>query len=70
MDENGVHHARSKKVQFRGYNILVILAMSFGSIAMGYSGSIIGVTLGQTSFLQYFELDTRPDATSLISASK
>ncbi|KAF2654662.1 general substrate transporter [Lophiostoma macrostomum CBS 122681] len=54
--------------QFRTYNVLVILAMSFGSIAMGYSGSIIGSTLAQDTFYVYFELTTRPNGTSLISA--
>jgi MFS family permease len=54
--------------QFRFYNVLVILAMAFGSIAMGYSGSVIGVTLGQPSFIAYFDLETRPNATSLISS--
>jgi hypothetical protein len=52
--------------QFRSYNIVVILAMSFGSIAMGYSGSIIGSTLAQHSFYEYFQLRTRPDATGLL----
>lgn len=56
------------KRQFQAYNVLVILAMSFGSIAMGYSGSVIGVTLGQPSFVEYFELETRSNGTSLISA--
>jgi MFS family permease len=59
---------RTSKRQFRTYNVLVILAMSFGSIAMGYSGSVIGVTLGQPSFVEYFELETRSNGTSLISA--
>jgi MFS family permease len=47
---------------------LVILAMSFGSIAMGYSGSIIGSTLAQDTFYVYFELTTRPNGTNLLSA--
>ncbi|KAF2688268.1 hypothetical protein K458DRAFT_440000 [Lentithecium fluviatile CBS 122367] len=47
---------------------MVILAMSFGSIATGYSGSIIGSILAQDSFYVYFDLTTRPDATSLILA--
>ena len=65
-DSQVVQH--TEKRQFKLYNVLVILAMSFGSISMGYSGSVIGVTLGQPSFVEYFELATRPDATSLISA--
>lgn len=64
------HHgpaSHTTKRQFRAYNVMVILIMSFGSIAMGYSGSVIGTTLAQPTFLEYFELETRPDATSLIS---
>jgi MFS family permease len=66
-----VQHGRSPQAkgrQFRTYNIMVILAMSFGSIAMGYSGSIIGSTLAQDSFYDYFALKTRPDGTGLLSA--
>lgn len=57
----------SGKRQFRMYNVAVIVAMGFGSLAMGYTLNIIGSTLAQPSFIKYFELDTRPDATSLIS---
>ncbi|ORY01285.1 major facilitator superfamily domain-containing protein [Clohesyomyces aquaticus] len=64
MDVHNDRATHTKTRQFRPYNIMVILAMSFGS----YSGSIIGSTLAQPSFLAYFELDTRPDATNLISA--
>ncbi|OAA60210.1 General substrate transporter [Niveomyces insectorum RCEF 264] len=60
--------AHTTKRQFRTYNLLVILAMAFGSVAMGYSGSIIGTTLAQPTFVSYFELETRPNATSLLSA--
>jgi hypothetical protein len=35
-----------KKRQFRPYNVLVNIFMGFGSVAMGYSASIIGTTLG------------------------
>lgn len=71
--------------QFRIYNVIMVLAMSFGSMGYGYSASITATTLGmmlttpldvhissnlnlaQPSFIKYFELDTRSDATSLIS---
>lgn len=58
------HHVRGR--QFRLYNILMIMAMGFGSISYGYSAGVISQTLGQPSFLKYFELDTRTDATVLI----
>ncbi|CAK7212829.1 hypothetical protein SBRCBS47491_001597 [Sporothrix bragantina] len=54
--------------QFRMYNVMVIFAMSFASIAMGYSASIIGTTLAQPTFRAYFELDTRDNGTELLSA--
>jgi hypothetical protein len=36
--------------------------------SFGYASGIITTTLGQPSFLAYFDLDTRSNATSLISA--
>ena len=45
LDHGQTEH--SKRRQFRPYNVLVIFAMSFGSISMGYSASIIGSTLGK-----------------------
>ncbi|KAK5136980.1 hypothetical protein LTR08_001487 [Meristemomyces frigidus] len=53
--------------QFNWFNLLMIIAMSFGSMSYGYSASIIATTLAQPTFLTYFELDTRSDARSLIS---
>jgi hypothetical protein len=44
LEEVRVKH--TKKRQFKLYNVLVILAMSFASIGMGYSASIIATTLG------------------------
>lgn len=55
------------KREFRAYNILVIFAMAFASIAMGYSAAIIGTTLAQPTFIEYFDLDTRPNATAIFS---
>ncbi|KAK3696007.1 hypothetical protein LTR37_018225 [Vermiconidia calcicola] len=47
---------------------LIILFVTFGSVTYGYSASIIATTLGQPSFLSYFELDTRPDAANITGA--
>ncbi|TKA74687.1 hypothetical protein B0A49_04268 [Cryomyces minteri] len=55
------------KREFNFYNLFMVLAMSFGSMGYGYSASIIATTLAQPSFIKYFELDTRSNATSLIS---
>jgi hypothetical protein len=43
---NEVHVEHVHKRQFKYYNIMVIAAMSWASMGMGYSGSIIGTTLG------------------------
>ncbi|KAF2496967.1 general substrate transporter [Lophium mytilinum] len=48
--------------------ILIILFVTFGSLTYGYSSSIIGTTLGQPSFIKYFGLDTRKNATQLEGA--
>jgi MFS family permease len=53
--------------QFNWINLGIIIAMSFGSMTYGYSASIISTTLAQPSFKSYFDLDTRSDATALIS---
>ena len=59
----------STKRQFRWYNVLIVLIMSFGSIEYGYSASIISTTLAQPSFISYFRLDTRSNATQLIATT-
>ncbi|TKA76547.1 hypothetical protein B0A49_01803 [Cryomyces minteri] len=55
------------KREFNFYNLFMVLAMSFGSMGYGYGASIIATTLAQPTFIKHFELDTRSDATSLIS---
>ncbi|KAK6373317.1 hypothetical protein LTS17_008337 [Exophiala oligosperma] len=65
MEPVVTEHVASRQFQF--YNVAVILFMGFASVAMGYSASIIGTTLAQPTFIEYFELATRSDATSLIS---
>jgi hypothetical protein len=41
-----VHVEHLRKRQFKHYNIMVIAAMCWASMGMGYSASIIGTTLG------------------------
>jgi MFS family permease len=48
--------------------ISMILIMAFGSISTGYSASVIGPTLGQPTFIEYFELETRSNATGILSS--
>ncbi|KAL4800104.1 general substrate transporter [Aspergillus venezuelensis] len=50
------------------YNFLIIAFATFGSIAYGYSSAIIGSTLGQPSFLSYFDLDTASNSAALQGA--
>lgn len=67
------------------YNVLVLCFLGLGSMTYGYTASIIGTTLGeyisfhgghrrltslgQPSFIKYFELDTRKDGTDLIATT-
>ena len=53
--------------QFRAFNVCMVLVMSLGSIGFGYSLSIIATTLAQPSFISYFRLDTRSNATQLVA---
>ncbi|KAM0208789.1 hypothetical protein ACHAQD_011476 [Fusarium lateritium] len=60
-------------IKFRGksissYNILIIAFATFGSITYGYCSAVIGSTLGQPSFLNYFGLNTASNAPALIGA--
>lgn len=47
---------------------MIVLFVALGSMTYGYCSSIIATTLGQPSFITYFELDTRPNATQLEGA--
>ncbi|KAF2103327.1 general substrate transporter [Rhizodiscina lignyota] len=47
---------------------LIILFVALGSLTYGYCASIIATTLGQPSFIQYFGLATRSNATALEGA--
>lgn len=46
----------------------LILFICIGSLTYGYCSSIIATTLGQPSFIQYFDLATRSDGESLVGA--
>jgi MFS family permease len=53
---------------FGGRLIFIIIFISFGSAAFGFSNCVIGSTLGQPSFLSTMGLDTSPNADALTSA--
>jgi len=42
-------HVTNKR-QFNWYNVLMVIVMSFGALAYGYSTAIIGPTLGKFSW--------------------
>ncbi|EHK42563.1 uncharacterized protein TrAtP1_002416 [Trichoderma atroviride] len=50
------------------YRMLIVGFVALGSMTYGYCSSIIATTLGQPSFIAYFNLDTRSNATQLIGA--
>ncbi|KIW15772.1 hypothetical protein PV08_05822 [Exophiala spinifera] len=45
--------------------ILIVLFVALGSMTYGYCSSIISITLSQPSFISYFEMDTRSNASDL-----
>lgn len=62
----GDHVDHSKGRQFRWINVVLILIMGMGSIAYGYSASVISTTLVQPSFIAHMKLDTNTNADTLI----
>ncbi|KAK4494564.1 hypothetical protein PRZ48_013920 [Zasmidium cellare] len=55
--------------KLNAYNVWMLLFVSIGSMTYGYTASIIGSTLGQPTFIAYFNLATRPNGTQLIAAT-
>lgn len=45
-----------------------MIFVALGSLTYGYCSSIIATTLGQPSFITYFELDTRPNSAEIQGA--
>jgi MFS family permease len=62
------HIEHVAKRQWRPYVIFTTVIMAFGSLTEGYSASVIGSTLAQPTFIKYFDLDTRENATGIISS--
>ncbi|KIX99564.1 uncharacterized protein Z520_05140 [Fonsecaea multimorphosa CBS 102226] len=59
----GVHpHQR----QFKPINAFIIVVMALGSVAYGYSASIIATTLAQPSFYTYFNLASHSNENDII----
>ncbi|EXJ70207.1 uncharacterized protein A1O5_06275 [Cladophialophora psammophila CBS 110553] len=53
---------------FTAYIGFMLLILGSGSISYGYTAAIIGTTLGQPSFINYFDLATRSNASALIGS--
>ncbi|EXJ77502.1 hypothetical protein A1O3_09728 [Capronia epimyces CBS 606.96] len=66
---NRALQAGEREQKLNGYNVLVLFLLAPASLTYGYSASIISTTLGQPSFLEYFNLLTAPNATSLLGAT-
>ncbi|KIW49678.1 hypothetical protein PV05_11332 [Exophiala xenobiotica] len=62
-----MHREGIKRNKINPYNILILCFLGLGSMTYGYTASIIGTTLGQPSFIEYFDLATRNNGTDLIS---
>jgi MFS family permease len=61
--------AAVKRQRINAYNVAILCFVGLGSMTYGYTASIIVTTLGQPSFISYFGLDTRPNATELIATT-
>ncbi|KIX01162.1 uncharacterized protein Z518_08887 [Rhinocladiella mackenziei CBS 650.93] len=62
-----LHREGLKKQKINAYNVMLLCFIGFGSMTYGYTASIIGTTLGQPSFIEYFALATRSNGTDLLS---
>jgi MFS family permease len=66
------HDLESKKFgrqqHLNTYSIIVVGFITISSAAYGYAGAIIATTLTQPSFNRAMNLDTSPNASSLIGA--
>lgn len=62
-----VHRYVSGRRQSNWYNLLIIIAVSFGSMLYGYTLSATAPILAQPTFLQYFGLETQSNGRSLLS---
>lgn len=65
----GVHHVVAhEKLSF--YNYMITVAVATGAIAAGTASGVIGLALGQPSFLEYFHfITTSSTDTPLIGAT-
>ncbi|EXJ74111.1 uncharacterized protein A1O5_02405 [Cladophialophora psammophila CBS 110553] len=67
MRRNSASEGLLRKQKLNAHTCAVLAVLGFGSLTYGYTASIIGTTLGQPSFIEYFDLATRSNGTDLIS---
>lgn len=70
-DEHGPPPAipYEKRRPIRGSTVLVVIMMTFGSVAYAYSGGVIATTFGQPSFISYMGLDKSSNASAILGAT-
>jgi MFS family permease len=62
------HVEHVHKRQWRPYVVFMVLIMGLGSLTEGYAAAVIGPTLAQPTFIAYFDLASRSNATGIISS--
>ncbi|KIX98805.1 uncharacterized protein Z520_05266 [Fonsecaea multimorphosa CBS 102226] len=67
MRRNSASEGLLRRQRLNAHTCAVLAVLGFGSLTYGYTASIIGTTLGQPSFIEYFDLATRSNGTDLIS---
>ncbi|KIW77784.1 hypothetical protein Z517_07617 [Fonsecaea pedrosoi CBS 271.37] len=60
--------AKRAKKTLTLYNVAILCYVGLGSASYGYAAAVIGNTVGQPSFIRYFDLDTRSNGDGLIGA--
>ena len=61
--------ANPRRQKINAYNVFILCFIGLGSMTYGYTASIIGTTLGQPAFIEYFALETRNNGTDLESTT-
>ncbi|KAH0847812.1 hypothetical protein AYO21_04018 [Fonsecaea monophora] len=62
-----MHSPPATRDKLNVYTLILISYLGLGSMSFGYAASVIGTLLGQPSFLEYFNLETSSNGTTLIS---
>ncbi|OAL29863.1 hypothetical protein AYO22_01769 [Fonsecaea multimorphosa] len=49
------------------HTVVMLVLLGFGSVTAGYSAAVMGITSGQPSFNDYFQLETRSNGADLLA---